>query len=127
MPERQSVSGVGHYLGTTVDGKWWRRYRGRNFFARGNGEYEFDTQRNELRFRRYLTREPIVLPFGLVEDITVTTWHAGKWCMGKPVIVLHWSGEGRRLSSGFLFASSDHDRVWACLAEHAGKRGVGGA
>jgi hypothetical protein len=118
---------VGHYLGTAVDGKWWKRYRGRNFFARGNGEYEVDAARQELRFRRYLTREPIVLPFGLLEDVTVSAWHAGKWCLGKPIVVLHWCEEGKRLSSGFLFSSNDRDRVWACLAEHAKGRGRGSA
>lgn len=119
MAERPAISGVGHYVGTTVDGKWWKRYRGRNFFARGNGEYELDAGRGELRFRRYLTREPIVLPLDRLEDVTVSTWHAGKWCFGRPVVVLHWREEARTLSSGFLFAASDHGGALALLRERA--------
>lgn len=30
---------IGHYLGTEIDEKWWRRYRKNKFLARGNGEY----------------------------------------------------------------------------------------
>jgi hypothetical protein len=29
----------GHYLGTEIDEKWWRRYRKDGFLARGLGEY----------------------------------------------------------------------------------------
>ena len=46
----------GHYIGTEINEKWWSRYRGEGFFARGNGEYWFDE--DFFYFRRYLTKEP---------------------------------------------------------------------
>ena len=57
----------GHYLGTEVGGKWWRRYRGRGFFARGNGSYWADSE--AFRFLRYLTRKPLEIPFARVTAV----------------------------------------------------------
>lgn len=50
----------GHYLGTEIDGKWWRRYRKDGFLARGLGEYWI--KNSFLYFHRYLTVAPIVIP-----------------------------------------------------------------
>ena len=122
MAEQGDPSGVGNYLGTTVDGKWWKRYRGGNFFARGNGEFRFDTEKRELRFRRYLTREPIVLPFAAVEDIAKGSWHAGMWCLGREAVVFHWREGGRVLNSGFPFSPRDHETIWAFLQAHLDRR-----
>jgi hypothetical protein len=32
----------GHYFGTEIDGKWWRRYRESGYSARGSGELDID-------------------------------------------------------------------------------------
>ena len=40
----------GNYFGTEIDGKWWKRYRAKGFFARGNGEFTMDEE--GIRFLR---------------------------------------------------------------------------
>lgn len=92
----------GHYVGTEVDGTWWRRYRGRGFFARGNGRYWADSE--AFHFLRYLTRTPIAIPFSRVAAIETGTWHAGRWGMGIPIVKILWEEDGHRLSSGFVVA-----------------------
>ena len=47
----------GNYLGTEVDGRWWRRYRAPTFFARGNGELWLDE--DGLHFLRRMTKTPL--------------------------------------------------------------------
>jgi len=74
----------GHYIGTEINEKWWSRYRGEGFFARGNGEYWFDE--DFFYFRRYLTKEPIKIPFNRIKEIKTGNWHAGRWCVGIRVI-----------------------------------------
>jgi hypothetical protein len=90
----------GSYLGTEVDGKWWRRSRRHGLFARGNGRFWHD--REGFWFLRYLTRTPIKVPLGSVTDIEVGTRHAGRWCMGVPILKILWEDDGRGLSSGFV-------------------------
>jgi hypothetical protein len=93
-------AGRGHYVGTELDGKWWRRYRGRGFFARGNGRYWTDSE--AFRFLRYLTRTPLEIPFARVSAVETGTRHAGRWCMGAPIVKIVWEEDGHRLSSGFV-------------------------
>jgi hypothetical protein len=90
----------GHYLGTEVDGKWWRRYRGGGFFARGNGTYWADSE--AFHFLRYLTRTPLVIPFARVSSVETGARHAGRWCMGIPIVKIVWEDGVHRLSSGFV-------------------------
>jgi hypothetical protein len=97
----------GHYLGTEVDGKWWRRYRGRGFFARGNGRYWADSE--AFHFLRYMTRTPLAIPFPRVSAVETGTRHAGRWCMGIPIVKIIWEQDGRRLSSGFVVAREPSD------------------
>jgi hypothetical protein len=92
----------GHYLGTEIDGKWWRRFHKLRLFARGNGMYWWNER--ALYFRRYLTRRPIEIPFAMVHQIETGHWHAGRWCAGQTVVKLIWEYEGQRLSSGFVLA-----------------------
>ena len=87
----------GHYLGTEVDGKWWRRYRGAGFFARGNGRYWADSE--AFRFLRYLTRTPLEIPFVRVTTVETGTRHAGRWCMGIPVVKIVWEEDGRMVGT----------------------------
>jgi hypothetical protein len=37
----QEGTGKAQYVGTEVDGRWWKRYRAAGFFARGNGSFRF--------------------------------------------------------------------------------------
>jgi hypothetical protein len=92
----------GHYLGTEIDEKWWRRQLGGGLFARGMGEFWIDG--SALFFRRYLTKAPIVIPFSDVLDVKVGRWHSGRWAGGAPVVKLLWKKADKRLSSGFVFS-----------------------
>jgi hypothetical protein len=94
----------GHYLGTEIGEKWWRRYRKNKFFARGNGEYWLDD--TSLYFRRYLTRHPIEIPFAKVIEVKIGKSHAGRWLLRSPVLKLIWQTDGLRLSSGFIVSRS---------------------
>jgi hypothetical protein len=91
----------GHYLGTEINEKWWRRYLRDGLFARGNGEYWFDN--SALYFRRHLTKDPIIISLSHVLDIKVGKWHSGKWAGGAPVVKIIWKKSAHRLSSGFVF------------------------
>ncbi len=66
---------VGLYLGTEIDETWWKRYRKDKLFARGNGRYWFD--KSEFCFHRFLTKEPIKIPYNKITNITLGTWHSG--------------------------------------------------
>jgi hypothetical protein len=97
----------GHYLGTEVDEKWYKRYRKDGFFIRGNGEYWFEE--DGLYFRRYLTKQPLVVPFHQIRQVKLGSWHAGKWVIAKRVIKLVWEKDGQTLSSGFILARGKAD------------------
>jgi len=92
----------GHYLGTEINEKWWRRCLRDGLFARGNGEYWFEN--SSLFFLRHLTKTPIEIPLSHVLDIKVGKWHAGKWAGGAPVVKIIWKNSAHRLSSGFIFS-----------------------
>ena len=94
----------GHYLGTEIDGRWYKRYRQDGLFARGLGDYwiEGDT----LRFRRYLTREPLSIPLRRVQSVELGKWHAGRWVGAERALKLIWENEGQVLSSGFVFTKT---------------------
>jgi len=100
--EKEKAKGA--YLGTETDEKWWKRYRKNKLFMRGSGEYWYDD--NGLYFRRFLTRSPLFFAFDLMREVRLGTWHAGKWCMGHPIIKIIWEMDGLRLSSGFIFTNS---------------------
>lgn len=105
---------AGAYLGTEVDGAWWRRYRRSGFFARGNGEFWYDG--GGFHFRRYLTRRATTVPFEHVVDIEIGSRHAGRWCAGAPILKLVWECDDHRLSSGFV-VSRHRDETEALAAE----------
>lgn len=94
----------GHYLGTVVDGKWWKRYRKEGLFARGNGEWWLEGR--SLCFRRLLTKVPIRVELDRLTTVETGTWHAGKWAAGRTVIKLTWKHEGLRLTAGFVLAGT---------------------
>ena len=97
----------GHYLGTEIDEKWWKRYRKDKFFARGNGEYWFDDI--GFYFRRYLTKHPIEVPFAKIIEVKIGKSHAGRWLLGPRALKLIWEKDGMRLSSGFIVSRNQQD------------------
>ncbi|MDJ0833932.1 MAG: hypothetical protein QNJ69_10450 [Gammaproteobacteria bacterium] len=90
----------GHYLGTEIDETWWKRYRKNKFFARGNGEYWFDDK--AFYFRRYLTKQPLIIPFANVTELKTGKSHAGRWQWRSVVVKFIWQQDGLSLSSGFV-------------------------
>lgn len=107
----------GHYLGTEIAEKWWKRFRKDKFFARGNGE--FWTEDLGLYFLRYLTKEPLFIPYASILEIKSGKWHAGKWMGGAEVVKIIWDKDGQRLSSGFLVARGKEEtaQIKASLEE----------
>lgn len=103
LPE-DTIKRKGHYFGTVIDGKWWKRYRKGGMFARGTGEYWYDS--DSFFFRRYLTKTPIIIRFRDVSEIRTGKWHAGQWAGGRQVIKIIWQKDGLTLSSGFLLSKS---------------------
>jgi hypothetical protein len=103
----------GRYLGTIVDGRWWKRYRREGFFARGNGEWWLEGR--TLCFRRALTTAPIRIDLDALVSTGSGAWHAGHWGGGRTVITLTWEREGRPLTAGFVL-SDDAGEALALLA-----------
>ncbi len=97
----------GHYLGTEIDEKWWKRYKKDGFFARGNVEYWFDS--TAFYFRRYLTKHPIEIPFTKVIEVKIGKSHAGRWLLGSRVVKLVWERDGVNLSSGFIVSRTQQE------------------
>lgn len=94
----------GHYSGTEIDGKWWKRYKKDKMFARGAGEYWYDI--DSFYFRRYLTKVPIVIHHKDIKEIKTGKWHSGQWAGGKIIIKLIWQKGDLTLSSGFVLSKS---------------------
>jgi hypothetical protein len=105
---------VGHYLGTEIDEKWWKRYRKNKFLARGKGEYWI--KQETLYFHRYLTKQPIEISFAKLADVKIGKSHAGQWLLRSPVLKLIWENDGMKLSSGFIF-SRNKEETEALMAE----------
>lgn len=97
----------GHYLGTEVEGKWWRRYAKPPFFARGSGTYWYDDQ--AFYFERYLTQVPLEFALERLDEVQVGRWHCGRWAWGMPIVKLIWVDDGLSLSSGFVLS---RDEPW---------------
>lgn len=104
----------GSYLGTEIDGKWWKRCVGYGLLARGSGTWGFEDEC--FFFLRYLTQKPIRIPFKSIRELKTGKWHSGRWCFGYPVMKIIWDKEGVILSSGFL-VSKNIDDVSELMAE----------
>jgi hypothetical protein len=94
----------GNYFGTEVGGRWWRRYRGRGFFARGNGELWLDA--DGLHFRKYLTRTPLSIGWEEMTGARLGRWHGGAWGATRPILKIDFEREGLGLSAGFMLSRS---------------------
>lgn len=98
---------IGLYLGSEIDEKWWKRYTKDKLLARGNGKYWYDDK--TFYFLRYLTKEPITLPFTNIVEFKTGKWHSGRWCFGYPVLKIIWLKDGLKLSSGFVMSKNNDD------------------
>lgn len=94
------TKGKGLDLGTEIDEKWWKHYKKDKILARGNGEYWHDTQ--GFYFHRYLTRDPIFIPWGSVTEIKLGNSQVGRWMVPMSVLKILGRKDLLRLSSGFL-------------------------
>lgn len=94
------MRGKGLYLGTEINEKWWKRYTKDKFLSRGNGEFWHDE--SGFYFLRYLTKEPIFIPFSSIIGIEIGKWHSGKWAFGNLILKIIWQKDGLKLSSGFI-------------------------
>ena len=93
----------GHYLGTEIGENWRRRYRKEGFFARGIGRFWLDDE--GFHFHKYLTRSPVVIPLGAVQEVKLGSWHSGRRCPKDSVVKILWKREGTLLSSGIRVRS----------------------
>ncbi|MCP4307614.1 MAG: hypothetical protein GY926_21210 [bacterium] len=90
---------AGNYFGTEIDEKWWRRYRGPAFFARGNGEFWMDE--HGVQFRKQLTKTPLLIQWEEITDASLGKWHAGRWNGGHPILLVTFHRAGQNLQAGF--------------------------
>ncbi len=110
---------TGLYLGTEISEKWWKRYSKNRLLARGNGTFWHDDQ--AFYFLRYLTREPITIPFKDIVEFKTGKWHAGRWCFGYPILKIIWLRDGLKLSSGFFISKNSED-IEKIISELEAKR-----
>jgi hypothetical protein len=89
----------GSYYGTEVAGKWWRRYREKGFFARGNGEFWMDE--SGIHFRKLLTSTPLSIRWDEITDAHLGKSHAGRWAAGRPVVKVGFVRNELDLCAGF--------------------------
>lgn len=110
------------YVGTELNGKWWKRYRRDGFFVRGNGTYALED--DAFTFKRLLLKEPLRIPYSAITGVGQGTWHAGKWLAGRPIVKIDWTGpDGSALSSGFGFATQEMaERLTRQLNDRLAKR-----
>lgn len=88
-----------NYLGTEVDHKWWKRYRGEGFFMRGNGHVWLED--DALCFTRLMLKSALRIPIHRMSGASIGKWHGGTWFAGRPVVKIEWSNEeGAVLTTG---------------------------
>ncbi len=109
----------GNYLGTEIDGAWWKRYRAPHFFARGSGEFWMDE--SGIGFRRLLTDAPLTIPWDEMSAARLGTWHAGQWVLGRPIVKIEFQRDGRSLCAGFYLPRGrnhgDRQRIEQLVAD----------
>jgi len=108
----------GNYLGTDIDGKWWKRHRADGMLSRGNGELWMDAE--GIHFHRLLLKQDILIRWDAMTGFSLGKWHAGKWLAGYPVLKVHWEKDGTSLCSGF-FLVKDWDEARQFVADLTAK------
>lgn len=106
-------------MGTEINEKWWKRYKKDGFFARGKGTFWYDE--TAFYFQKYLTKDPMVIPFEHIIDIKIGKWHAGQWGGGIPVMKIIWKKDDLLLSSGFLL-SKNREKTETIITDLQNKR-----
>ena len=92
--------GKGSYLGTVIEGKWWKPcFRG-GLLCKAPGSWQLGE--GGLYFLRLLTRKPLFFPFAAMRGLTVSRSHAGNFVFKPVVISLDWEKDGRLLNSGLV-------------------------
>lgn len=97
----------GHYLGTEIDEKWWKRYKQDGLFARGNGEYWYDDE--AFYFQKFATRGLITIPFTKITGFKFGSWHCGRWSWGQHIAKILWNHQGMVLGSGFVLSTTEFE------------------
>lgn len=92
----------GHYFGTEIDGKWWKRYREPGYFARGSGGFDLDAA--GIHFDRKLAKEPLLINWDEVTSAQLGKWHAGQWGARRPVLKVWFDRDGVSMSAGFTLS-----------------------
>lgn len=100
--------GRGSYLGTVIEGKWWKPYFRDGMLCKAPGRWQLGA--DGLYFLRLFTRKPLFFPFAAMRGLTVSRSHAGNFVFKPVVISLDWVEGGRWLSSG-LVLDRDPDRT----------------
>ena len=99
-------SGEGYYVGS-LDAYGKRVRRGR-LLARGNGVWQIDD--DSLRYRRFLTKQPIVIRRDAIIDIRQGgSWFAGRWVGRRRFTEIRWASEQGEITSGFVFGRTPKD------------------
>ncbi len=91
QPSSDSIRARCNYLGTEVDHRWWKRYRGEGCFIRGNGHCW--VEEDAFCFSRIMLKGVLRIPVHCISGVTVGKWHGGTWFAGRPVIKIEWSNE----------------------------------
>lgn len=94
-----------NYMGTELDGRWWKPYRGGGFFVKGLGEGRIEG--DALVFMRALGKTPFRIPLSRIETVVTGSWHRGQYGGKDRVVKVSWNDNGHRLVSGFAFKSKE--------------------
>jgi len=108
----------GHYLGTEIDHKWWRRYSKEGFYTRGSGEYWIND--GFLFFQHHSKQTPIRLPLRNIVEIVYCPSKRKTRSDGTPLIKLIWQKEGKWLSSVFALYGSPEETSGLLASLRAG-------
>lgn len=120
----EQVPITGSYLGTELNGKWWKRYRQDGFFVRGNGHCTLE--QDALAFKRLLMKQPLRIPYGAITGVRQGTWHAGKWLAGRPIVKIDWTApDGSAVSSGIGLGKHETAEALMTALETRMNGGVG--
>lgn len=95
-----------NYMGTEVDGKWWRSYRANGFFTKGNGTYAWTD--DALVYRRALTHSEWRIPIASLSGVSTGRWHGGTWGGGHTIVKIEWQGpNAQQLTTGILITPKE--------------------
>lgn len=108
ITSEKNCEGKGHYFGTEINEKWWKRYSNNKMLARGKGNFWYDN--TSFSFLRLLTKDAISILFEDMVEFKIGKWHAGQWGARKPILKIVWLKNNQKLSSGFLI-DNDEDNV----------------